>query len=405
VGDAFVTHIDAAGQNVLYSTYLGGSSNDLGANIRVDSTGLVYVVGFSDSGDFPVSAGATQKNMAGDGGSAPYFLYGDGFLTVINPGASAPAFSTYFGGSQDDILFGLALDGSGGAWATGSTLSPNLPVTSNAVQKTYGGGGSPTGVDFKGDAMLTHFTNLTTNGPTIIADGTRVVNGGSYLPGNIVSGSWVSIKGSGFTQQTVNWDSYNFSSGTLPSILDGVQVLFNGQPGYIWYLIAGSPQQINVQAPANLSGNVSVQVVVNGTPSNTVTSTALQIAPAIFAYTLDGGTTFYASAVFANGTYLGNPSIFPGAQAAHAGNKVVLYANSIAPSPAGVATVSAPTDPVTVTIGSTTLTADFSGLVAPGEFQINITVPNLGQAGNYPITISIDGKTSQSGILFPYAGS
>jgi uncharacterized protein (TIGR03437 family) len=58
-----------------------------------------------------------------------------------------------------------------------------------------------------------------------------------------------------------------------------------------------------------------------------------------------------------------------------------------------------------VTIGSTTLTADFSGLVAPGEFQINITVPNLGQAGNYPITISIDGKTSQSGILFPYAGS
>jgi uncharacterized protein (TIGR03437 family) len=133
-----------------------------------------------------------------------------------------------------------------------------------------------------------------------------------------------------------------------------------------------------------------------------VTTTAVQIAPAIFPYSLDGGQTFYASGVFLDGTYLGNPAIFPGARQAKAGDKVSLFANSLAPSPAGVVSVSAPTDPVTVTIGGVTFNADFSGLVAPGEFQINITVPSLPASGNFPVTLQIDGKTSQAGILFPY---
>jgi uncharacterized protein (TIGR03437 family) len=55
-----------------------------------------------------------------------------------------------------------------------------------------------------------------------------------------------------------------------------------------------------------------------------------------------------------------------------------------------------------VTIGGVTFPADFSGLVAPGEFQINITVPSLPASGNFPVTIQIDGRSSQPGILFPY---
>src|SRR5262249_7531824 len=149
---------------------------------------------------------------------------------------------------------------------------------------------------------------------------------------------------------------------------------FNGQPGAIWYLIDGNPQQINVQAPANLNGPVTIQVVRNGVPSNTVTAHAVQVAPAIFPYSLDNGKTFYPSAVFLDGTRLGDPAIFPGARQAKGGDKVILFANSLAPSPAGLTTVSDTTHPVTVTIGSTTFAADFAGLVAPGEFQINITV-------------------------------
>jgi uncharacterized protein (TIGR03437 family) len=252
-----------------------------------------------------------------------------------------------------------------------------------------------------GDPTLTRI--VTAAPPHILTDGSGVINGGSYLPGNVVSGSWVSVKGEGFTDQTVDWSSFDFSKDSLPTTLNGVQVLFNGQPGAVWYLIAGTPQQINVQAPANVSGNVSVQVIRNGIPSNIVTTTEVQVAPAIFAYTLDNGKNFYPSAVFLDGTRLGDPAIFPGARKATAGDHVSLYANSLAPSPAGVVTVSGATHPVTVTIGPATFPADFAGVVAPGEFLINITVPGgLSGDGNYPITLQIDGQSSQTGILFPY---
>ncbi|MBZ5605690.1 MAG: IPT/TIG domain-containing protein, partial [Acidobacteriia bacterium] len=246
--------------------------------------------------------------------------------------------------------------------------------------------------------------SFASNVPSIISDGTGVINGGSYAPGQIVSGSWVAVKGAGFTDAgvTADWSNSDFSNG-LPKTLRDVQVLFNGQPGAVWYLIDGTPQQINVQAPASLNGNVSVQVTRGGTPSNTVTTTAVQVAPGIFSYTLDGGKTFYPSAVFLDGTRLGDPALFPGARKAKAGDVVLLFANSLAPSAAGVVSVSGTTHQVLVTIGSTTFPADFSGLVAPGEFQINMTVPALPPGSDYTITIQIDGVSSQAGVHFPYS--
>ncbi len=255
-------------------------------------------------------------------------------------------------------------------------------------------------VTFAGYSLVASFVS---SAPSIVADAIGVINGGSYVPGQIVSGSWVSIKGSGFTDPgvTIDWSNSDFSKG-LPTSLNGVQVLFNGHPGAVWYLIDGAPQQINVQAPANLSGSVSVQVVRNNATSNVVTTTAVPVAPAIFPYSLDGGLTFFPSAVFSDGTVVGDPIIFPGARKARAGDTIALFANSLAMSPAGVVSVSGTTHAVTITIGQTTFPADFSGLVAPGEFQINFTVPMLSSSGNLPITIQIDGQSSQANVLFPY---
>jgi len=256
-------------------------------------------------------------------------------------------------------------------------------------------------VTLKGFSLQTSFVS---NGPTILADSTGVFNGGSYRPGEIVSGSWVSVKGSGFTDpgKTVDWSKSDFSKG-LPTSLNGVQVLFNGLPGAMWYLIDGAEQQINVQAPANLNGPVSVQVIRDKNASNILTSTAVPVSPGIFSYTLDGGQTFIPSAVFPDGVYLGDPAVFPGARKAKAGDVLSIFVNSLAVSPAGVVSVSAATHPVTVTIGTTSFGADFSGLVAPGEFQINFTVPRLPTSGNLPITIQIDGQSSQDGVVFPFS--
>ena len=276
------------------------------------------------------------------------------------------------------------------------------PVTSVAetIAISFSAPTSNDTVTFTGYSLISSFAS---SSPSIIADAAGVINGGSYQSGQIVSGSWVAIKGSGFTDPgvTLDWSNSDFSKG-LPTSLNGVQVLFNGQPGAMWYLIDGLPQQINVQAPANLSGNVAVQVVRNNAASNVLTTTAVAVAPGIFSYSLDGGETFFPSAVFPDSTRLGDPAIFPGARQARAGDTVVMFANSLATSPADVVSVSGATHPVTITIGQTTFAADFSGLVAPGEFQINFTVPKLPSSGNFPITIQIDGQSSQANVLFPY---
>jgi uncharacterized protein (TIGR03437 family) len=341
-------------------------------------------------------------------------------LQGVSVALSADGNTAIVGGNGDNNLAGAAwmYTRSGSLWSqlggklvgTGAAAGPGQPggfaQQGRAVALSADGNtalvGGPTDNGYLGAAWVFVKSAISTV-PSILTDGTGVINGGSYAPGNVVSGSWVNVKGAGFTDVTMDWSSFDFSSGLLPTTLNGVQVFFNGQPGAVWYLIASTPQQINVQAPANLSGVVSVQVIRNGVPSNTVTTTAVQVAPAIFAFTLDNGKTFYPSAVFVDGTRLGDPAILSGARKAKAGDKVLLFANSLAPSPAGVVTVSGTTHTVEVTIGPATFPADYSGLVAPGEFMINITVPQLPGNGDYPITLQIDGQSSQTGVVFPYS--
>jgi uncharacterized protein (TIGR03437 family) len=337
----------------------------------------------------------------------------------ISVAVSADGNTAIVGGYGDDNFAGAAwvYTRSGSVWnqlggkivGTGATAGPGqvggFAQQGRAVALSADGNtaivGGPTDNGYLGAAWV--FVKLVVSTvPSILTDGTGIINGASYVPGNIVSGSWVSVKGAGFTDLTVDWSSFDFSTGLLPTTLNGVQVFFNGQPGAVWYVITGTPQQINVQAPANLNGLVSVQVSRNGVLSNTVTTTAVQVAPAFFAYTLDNGKTFFPSAVFLDGTLLGDPAILPGARKAKAGDKVLLFANSLAPSPAGVVAVSGTTHAVNVTIGSASLPVDFSGLIGPGEFMITITVPLLTNNGNYPITLQIDGQSSQPGIVFPY---
>ena len=85
IGDGFVAQVNPAGTALLYLTYLGGSNNDVAYALAVDSAGLIYVTGSTDSVDFPTTSDAFQFNWRGDGGQADTLPVGDGFFTIINP--------------------------------------------------------------------------------------------------------------------------------------------------------------------------------------------------------------------------------------------------------------------------------------------------------------------------------
>lgn len=118
LSDAFVTQFNASGSAHLYSTYLGGSLDEYGLGIAVDEAGNAYATGFTESANFPLQNALQPTPGTG----------GDGFVTKFNASGSAHLYSTYLGGSGSDQGSGIAVDGAGNAWVTGQTQSTNFPV-------------------------------------------------------------------------------------------------------------------------------------------------------------------------------------------------------------------------------------------------------------------------------------
>ncbi|HUB82418.1 MAG TPA: SBBP repeat-containing protein [Bryobacteraceae bacterium] len=166
-GDAFVTKLNPSGSALVYSTYLGGSNDEQGFAIAVDSAGDAYVAGATQSANFP-TASAYQSTYKGGGGSpafccgssSGFVTFGDGFVSKLNPAGSALLFSTYFGGSLDDAVATLALDSSGNVYAGGFTVSTNFP-TLNAYQSKFGGASNPNAQPFitTGDGWIAKFNS------------------------------------------------------------------------------------------------------------------------------------------------------------------------------------------------------------------------------------------------------
>jgi len=151
--DVFVTKLSSSGNALIYSTYLGAESGDVGNGIAVDQSGCAYVMGRTESSDFP-----TQNPFQTYQGSH------DVFITKLSGDGSSLIYSTYLGGTDADYYRGIAVDEAGCAYVTGSTYSPHFPTEnpyqldqpwsdvfvtrlsshgSSLVYSTYLGGGQP----------------------------------------------------------------------------------------------------------------------------------------------------------------------------------------------------------------------------------------------------------------------
>jgi uncharacterized protein (TIGR03437 family) len=291
----FVVKLKPDGTGLIYGTYLGSlyTGPEL---IAIDSSGDAYVAGGTTSTQFPTTPGVLQ---AATGGGT------DVFVSALNPTGTALVFSTYLGGTGDDSPTGLAIDGDGDVFLSGTTSSPNFPdsygvfpsgasflaeFTPGAKTIAYsmrlpaGAADQDVGIDSSSGGLVTagssgyimYLSGL--NGkalPPILGIGNSANQGvdDALSPGEIVS-----IYGTGLGPSTPVMAQP--SSGVFPTSVAGVQVFFNNVAAPLLYV---SASQINTVDSANLfTGPVTVKVVYNGSTIGELTLPQVANMPGIF---------------------------------------------------------------------------------------------------------------------------
>lgn len=129
-GDVFVTKLSSRGV-LVYSTYLGGTGDDRDGGVAVDASGSAFVVGSTNSDDFPVTPGAFDRTRENDSG--------EGFVAKLDPSGSRLVYATYLGGPDHDALNAVALAADGSACVAGSSQGPDFPLV-RPTQAAFGGG-------------------------------------------------------------------------------------------------------------------------------------------------------------------------------------------------------------------------------------------------------------------------
>jgi uncharacterized protein (TIGR03437 family) len=440
----------APGPSLAACTYLGGktgNTSDYLNGIAIDSSGNIYVVGYTNSSDFPVTSGAFST-ACGQGGTCDA-----GHLTKLNSSLSSIVWSTYLGGSQQDggdnmtFVGPVQLDGKGNVYVTG--IANNRFPLVNPLEPAGSGGApgqvvlelDPTGSNLLfstniGSGWLDSMTAaglavnsagviyvagnnigadlITTPGafetadpspvPTCCYHGfvakispTVVEDAAGYQPA-ISPGAWVVIFDTNPSLKARTWNpDTEIINGKFPTQLDGVSVTIDGKSAAMYYI---SPGQLNVQAPDDTATG-PVQVVVT-TPQGTAATTATMqtVSPGLFMYPV--ASRYYAIAQHLTQPYLVGPS-----NPAQPGETLVLWATGFGPTspptPSGqVVTTAFPVvnlSAITLTIGGKPAQVLWAGITIAGEWQLNIQVPQGLPSGDAAIVGQIDGMSTQGNVF------
>jgi uncharacterized protein (TIGR03437 family) len=228
---------------------------------------------------------------------------------------------------------------------------------------------------------------------------TAVVNaeGGSQT---IAPNTWVEINGTNLSPagDSRTWGSGDFANNQLPTQLDNVSVTVNGKSAFVYYI---SPTQVNILTPPDpMQGTIQVQITNGTTTSAAVPVQAQLLSPSFFVFS--GG---YVCAVHLNGSLVGPTTLYPGASTPAApGETILVYGNGFGPAASALTTTSLtqsgplPSLPA-IKIGGLGATVLYAGVVSPGLYQFNVTVPIGTPNGDNPIAASYKGLTIQGGSL------
>jgi uncharacterized protein (TIGR03437 family) len=319
--------------------------------------------------------------------------------------------SALAGGSTADVLSATLMPGTFGTFEVDLHLNGSLttnPYTSLTIaQSTFVSNAVtiPVGSPAASQSSTTSAVSGTSAPVTLVVQDpqlapviTAAANGASFQTG-FASATWVSIFGTNLSQATRAWQNSDFTNGSLPTSLSGVSVTINGLSAYVQYV---SPTQINVLAPDDATvGPVQIQVTTAQGKSNTFMAQKGQFAPALFSM---AGSN-YVAALHADYTDVGKPGLISGMTSTPAkpGETILIYGTGFGPTNPALSSAQLITTPaslptsVQVTIGGVEAPVTYAGLVGPGLYQINATVPNVPD-GDAAVVAQIGASQTQAGI-------
>ena len=196
--DAYVIKLSPDGSNVIFATYLGGSSGESAHSIAVDADGAVYLTGATNSADFPVTPGAFDTTLPASG---PLPCY----VAKLNPDGGSLAFATYVEAAQCN---GIAVDGSGSPHVSGSTLAASFPVTAGAFDTTHNGNYDALVFKLTPDGTALVYSTFLGGSDNDFGRAVAVDSGGSaYVTGETISSNFPVTPGA-FDTTSTHYDAF-----------------------------------------------------------------------------------------------------------------------------------------------------------------------------------------------------
>ncbi len=370
--DAFVIELNTVtgGADLsVYSTYLGGNLAESGSQVKVDAVGDAYVVGTTNSPNFP-TLNPAQAALGG---------ISDAFVTELKTGGWTLDYSTYLGGTGGDYGLGIAIDSNGQAYVGGSTFSSNFPVTSDALQSTNKalGHGQTNGfltiAPAGGGSAFVYSTYFGGSGAS-----------GSFNAGDSITGVAVDSSTNiyiGGTTASSDFMTLNPEQPTLAGLDDGFISKFSNTGGGTIML---APSTLDFGTVTQGSSSAPMSVTLTNNSGATLTVTAIPFSGA-------------------NATDFSETDTCVGTPVANGGTctiNVVFTPSTTAPESATMGVTSSPSTTATVALsgvgtgGTTTVTVSPLTLTFPntpintGSAAMNVTLTNTGT-----VALSVSGVT------------
>jgi uncharacterized protein (TIGR03437 family) len=379
VADAYVAKLNAAGNALVYSTFIGGSGEDTGFGVAVDATGAAHVAGATSSTDFPLE-NALQSSLKGQT---------DAFVTKLNAAGTAFAYSTYLGGGSVDLAVGVAVDPAGAAYVFGLTASTDYP-TAQPMQSSLRG---------EADTFIAKLRDESGGGPTVGV--LASVSAANYLGPQLAPESIVAAFGGGLATRVEAATSL-----PLPTTLAGTTVVISTprtpRGGISAPLFFVAPTQINFQMPPGITDGEATITVTSG--SGQVSRGVAQItltAPGLFSADASGqGLT---AAVILRIRPTGEQVFEPVAQFDQSLNRFVAVPIDLGPASDQVFLILFGTGMryrtvATASIGGTDSPVLYVGpSVFVGLDQCNVSLPrSLAGRGEVNVVMTVDGRAANT---------